>query len=276
VKKFVLELVRSEHADQKRKFTGEPYVNHCISVMNLLHGFSATTLVTEDMEHAALCHDILEDTPMSYTELINYIGFKAATYVYFLTDNFGKPTIYNEQLMMAPNEVKLIKCCDILDNSSDYLLHKMNFDYLAKKQSQLHQMGLTHYIANMTDIQLSLMICIMDTVVRNGTEQTRSRRLAALLFECVMNNYQYVLSNFWKCATKYIDDFSSLELIQIVRASSSVGIKIPHLGWGELYRLAREETTRRGESESIWSGLPSGIFGGPANLHWERDHASQS
>ena len=63
------ELARELHGDQKRKYTGEPYVNHTVTVANIVkkHGGD------EPMVYAAILHDVLEDTPTAENELMAYL-----------------------------------------------------------------------------------------------------------------------------------------------------------------------------------------------------------
>jgi (p)ppGpp synthase/HD superfamily hydrolase len=53
------------HGEQKRRYTGEPYICHLISVASTVARFGGSTVAVE----AALLHDVLEDTPTTYDEL---------------------------------------------------------------------------------------------------------------------------------------------------------------------------------------------------------------
>ena len=63
------QLARELHGDQKRKYTGDPYVNHTVAVANIVKTYGGD----ESMVYAAILHDVLEDTPTSGTELLNYL-----------------------------------------------------------------------------------------------------------------------------------------------------------------------------------------------------------
>lgn len=60
-----IELIKDAHKNQTRS-GGEPYWKHPYEVMNLV------PLPTEDELHAALLHDVLEDTDYTEEDLRNY------------------------------------------------------------------------------------------------------------------------------------------------------------------------------------------------------------
>lgn len=61
-----IDLIREAHAGQKTK-GGEPYWTHPVAVMTLLPGDAS-----DDERHAALLHDVLEDTDFDEIDLRNY------------------------------------------------------------------------------------------------------------------------------------------------------------------------------------------------------------
>ena len=65
----VEELARELHGEQKRKYTGEPYVNHTVSVSNIVRDYGGD----DSMIYAALLHDVLEDTPTTESELLDFL-----------------------------------------------------------------------------------------------------------------------------------------------------------------------------------------------------------
>ena len=60
-----LELASKNHAQQKRKSDGSPYINHLIEVAVLL-----TEIDDADELSAAILHDILDDTELLETSSI--------------------------------------------------------------------------------------------------------------------------------------------------------------------------------------------------------------
>ena len=63
------ELARELHGEQKRKYTGEPYVNHTVKVAEIVKTYGGD----ESMVYAAILHDVLEDTPTTEDELFSYV-----------------------------------------------------------------------------------------------------------------------------------------------------------------------------------------------------------
>lgn len=65
----ILEKVRQfaeeAHGDQQRKFSGDPYINHLVRVMNMCREYTSDIA----MLSAALLHDVLEDTGVSADEM---------------------------------------------------------------------------------------------------------------------------------------------------------------------------------------------------------------
>lgn len=113
-----------KHSGQLRKYGNEPYINHPIRVALDVqrHGGAYEQIV------AALLHDVLEDTDTTYSEVYDKFGEKVADIVNDLTDKFTPeafPTVNRaerkvfeaERLKTIRPESKLVKVCDIIDNS---------------------------------------------------------------------------------------------------------------------------------------------------------------
>ena len=117
----VLQFATKAHEGQKRKYTGEDYIVHPISVARLVekHGGSL------DMQAAALLHDVVEDTPHTLADINALFGHDIAELVRWLTDT-SKPEdgnravrkgIDRDRLAQAPAEAQFIKLADMIDNS---------------------------------------------------------------------------------------------------------------------------------------------------------------
>lgn len=61
----LFDFVKEMHGDQKRKYTGEPYYTHLLSVADRVDPYKSSGYETE----IALCHDLIEDTECSLAEL---------------------------------------------------------------------------------------------------------------------------------------------------------------------------------------------------------------
>lgn len=119
--KSVFHFANLAHKGQKRKYTGEDYIVHPMSVARLVekHGGSL------DQQAAALLHDVVEDTPHTLADINALFGHDIAELVRWLTDT-SKPEdgnravrkgIDRDRLAQAPAEAQFIKLADMIDNS---------------------------------------------------------------------------------------------------------------------------------------------------------------
>ena len=126
------------HAGQTRKYTGEPYVNHPVEVMQLV------STVTDDPEilAAAVLHDVVEDTPATIMNI--KIGFnrRVAELVDDLTD-VSKPEDGNratrkeldrQHTAKASPDAKTIKLADLISNSRSIMKDDPNFAKVYMKE----------------------------------------------------------------------------------------------------------------------------------------------
>lgn len=65
----VLRFAREAHAGQKRKYTGEDYIEHPIEVSQIVKRHRGSL----SMQLAALLHDVLEDTKVTALELFEFL-----------------------------------------------------------------------------------------------------------------------------------------------------------------------------------------------------------
>src|SRR5687768_357215 len=116
-----------KHKDQKRKGSdGEPYINHPLEVASLLTdvgGITDTNIIT-----AALLHDTVEDTGVSFEEIEKEFGSEVAGYVREVTDDKSLPKAERKRLQVehAPNlshGAKQIKLADKISNIRDVTAH---------------------------------------------------------------------------------------------------------------------------------------------------------
>jgi (p)ppGpp synthase/HD superfamily hydrolase len=154
----IIDLATELHGDQKRKYSGEPYVNHTITVSNIVRDYGGD----ESMVYAAILHDVLEDTPTNSLELVkrlmgvtddSELTMKVLRLVKELTDIYTKesyPDINRkgrkEMEAMRLGEVspkaQTIKYADLLDNGVDILKNDPKFGevYLKEKETILKYM----------------------------------------------------------------------------------------------------------------------------------------
>jgi (p)ppGpp synthase/HD superfamily hydrolase len=118
-----IEFATKAHGEQKRKYTGEPYIVHPISVMNRIKDLG----ISGDILHAAILHDVVEDTPVSLEEIRMDFGDRIANIVEELTDVYTSAKYPNlnrkerkkleiERLSKISKEAQTIKLSDIIDN----------------------------------------------------------------------------------------------------------------------------------------------------------------
>lgn len=134
-------FAESAHAsvDQRRKYSGEAYIEHPAAVVELVRSVPHT----EAMVCAAWLHDVAEDTPRTLNDIQHEFGFEIATLVEMLTD-VSKPgdgnratrkAIDREHTAKACPQAKTIKLADLIDNTRSIVAHDPKFAkvYLAEK-----------------------------------------------------------------------------------------------------------------------------------------------
>lgn len=104
------------HNGQKRD-DGTPYIAHSVRVMEILT--DELGVVDTNTLCAALLHDVVEDTEVSYEELLEKMGLEVELMVKLLTKTGLTKEQYYSNLSQASESVRLIKCADRLDNIRD-------------------------------------------------------------------------------------------------------------------------------------------------------------
>lgn len=133
----------SGHKDQKRKYTGEPYVLHPIAVAKYLESKGH---FREEVIFAALFHDLVDDTSVTNDDIKRDWGEEVATLVEMLTDVSSssdgnrerRKAIDRQHLSEANWEAQSIKCGDLINNAIDIVANDTKFAKL-----YLHEMSLT-------------------------------------------------------------------------------------------------------------------------------------
>ncbi|ABG40537.1 metal dependent phosphohydrolase [Paraglaciecola sp. T6c] len=109
------------HANQKRKSTGEPYVNHLIEVVQLIQRYESSS--DENTMIAAALHDILEDTEVTSIGLKYLFGSEVSKIVQELTCNSAnnsdnKKIALLNQIAIGSKAAQSIKLADVISNVS--------------------------------------------------------------------------------------------------------------------------------------------------------------
>lgn len=129
--------------DQRRKYTGEPYIVHPAAVARLVAG------VTDDeaMICAAWLHDVVEDTPVSLIEIEREFGPDIGMLVADLTDvstpahgnRAARKLIDLRHTRAASPRAKTVKLADLIDNAGSITRYDPGFArvYMAEKRNLL-------------------------------------------------------------------------------------------------------------------------------------------
>ena len=155
---MVKELATELHGEQKRKYTGDPYVTHTFRVADTVRKHGGD----ENMIHATILHDVLEDTPTTEIQLFNLLrsgileqkdAIDVVRLVKELTDIFtledypninrgGRKEMESLRLGMISDRAQTIKYADLLDNGVDILRNDPKFAkvYLKEKEMILDNM----------------------------------------------------------------------------------------------------------------------------------------
>lgn len=136
------------HRKQVRKYTNEPYINHCLEVAGLVCDLGGTH--SPDMVKAAWLHDTIEDTDVTADEIYEVFGRNVWRLVLGLTDsaplslgNRAKRKAYErDRLAAESSDVQTIKCCDLISNTRSIVQYDPEFAkvYLVEKRNLLEVM----------------------------------------------------------------------------------------------------------------------------------------
>jgi len=156
------EAATKAHAGQKRKYTGEDYVVHPRSVASRAIDMG----LDEHVIAAAFLHDADEDTSYKIPAIRRDFGEEVADLVAWLTNpSKGSKASRAERKAMdrahiedAPDEAKLLKGLDRLDNLEDMKGAEDSFKTLYAKESLL----LADSIAK--NAQMPLVLVVADAV----------------------------------------------------------------------------------------------------------------
>lgn len=128
-----------ESIKQRRKYTGDAYIEHPIAVAKIVQSVAHT----EEMIAAALLHDTVEDTSITLDEIHRVFGIEVASLVEMLTDvsrasdgnRAVRKAIDREHTAKASSAAKTIKLADLIDNSRSIVEHDKKFAkvYLREK-----------------------------------------------------------------------------------------------------------------------------------------------
>jgi (p)ppGpp synthase/HD superfamily hydrolase len=139
-----LMLAIKAHDGQRRKYTGEPYSMHPIGVSKIVE----TVEHTPEMIAAALLHDVVEDTEVTFREIKDIFGSTVAEYVHYCTNVSEKDDgnrkfrkkMDADHFALGPAESQTIKVADIIHNSQTIIPHDQKFFHKAYKYEKQYMM----------------------------------------------------------------------------------------------------------------------------------------
>lgn len=128
------------HGDQKRKFTGEPYIVHPIAVAALL---SRAGFLRPEVIAAGILHDVVEDCGITPSAIQDQFGKLVRQWVEEVTDvsqprdgnRAARKAIDRDHLAKAGFEGRSIKLADLIDNTRSIVARDPDFAkvYMAEK-----------------------------------------------------------------------------------------------------------------------------------------------
>lgn len=129
----------TKYGDKKRISGDIPYVIHPVRVTMILKAAGFIEFENESLISAALFHDLLEDTDLSFEDLKKDFGNEIATIVWELTkpENITKKD-WLHSFENVSKEAKVIKMADRLDNLMDMRLT----GWTAERQKDYAKQGL--------------------------------------------------------------------------------------------------------------------------------------
>lgn len=120
-----IELAARAHQGQTRKDAqGTPYISHPFAVGLILTKYGAP----EHVVAAGILHDVLEDTNVTYEDIVTEFGSEVAELVQWVSipkglgDGHAGKAAYLEKLTQSSIEAKLISAADFLHNRADIIL----------------------------------------------------------------------------------------------------------------------------------------------------------
>lgn len=136
-------FARAVHAEQRRKYTGNPYADHLAEVAGIV-----ATVAPKDalqrMVAVAWLHDCVEDQGIRLDTIRDQFGTAVEHGVLMLSDletgnRAERKAASCVRLAAADGWIQTIKCADLISNTSSIVKHDPKFavTYLAEKRALL-------------------------------------------------------------------------------------------------------------------------------------------
>jgi (p)ppGpp synthase/HD superfamily hydrolase len=131
------------HRNQRRKYTGEPYANHCRAVAVIVADYTPDPAAIA----AACLHDTVEDTEVTADQIHEVFGERVAALVLEVTDvsrpedgnREARKRLDREHVARSSPDGATIKLADLIDNTSSIVKYDKGFarNYLQEKAALL-------------------------------------------------------------------------------------------------------------------------------------------
>jgi GTP pyrophosphokinase len=132
-----------------RKYSGDPYIVHPEGVAAILKSLGASETLVE----AGLCHDLLEDTDITWNDLKAQVSEETADIVSEVTTDeelkakFGKELALDREMIELSDDALTLKLADQLYNYSDHadskqkrrIQHHIEFIQRNRKLKRIHK-----------------------------------------------------------------------------------------------------------------------------------------
>ncbi|MDM8358818.1 HD domain-containing protein [Pandoraea communis] len=134
---------RAAHAEQRRKYTNNPYVDHLAEVAGIVSAVAADQFAVsaDTMIAVAWLHDCVEDQGVPLMEIESRFGIMVALGVSGLSDmeqgnRAERKRLSRERLAACSGWIQTIKCADVISNTSSIVEHDPAFAkvYLEEKR----------------------------------------------------------------------------------------------------------------------------------------------
>ena len=136
-------FARDVHAEQKRKYTGNPYSDHLAEVCGIAMsvGWHIAEIHPDKLMATCWLHDSIEDQGVNPEEIRRQFGDDVALGVLALSDleegnRAERKAASRARLAKAPSWVQTIKVADLISNTSSIVQHDPKFamTYLEEKR----------------------------------------------------------------------------------------------------------------------------------------------
>ncbi len=123
--KKAIKFATIKHEGQFRKVSGLPYITHPLEVYQLVSQYKTSKKLVE-LQVAAICHDLLQDTDTTFIELASEFSPLVASLVLELTSCseqiklFSKVDYLKRKMVGMSNYGLYVKLCDRLSNIKDH------------------------------------------------------------------------------------------------------------------------------------------------------------